>query len=173
MQQKKNNKTTKETTQENTSAGSPLQTELAQTKEQLVNASENFLRLQAEFANFKKRAEESQARSYAQARCDVLREFVKVFDDFELALRNTTKENPQEFKKGIEMIFAKFISTAEEMGLERIKTVGEQFNPQEHEALLAQESDKPEHTILEELQSGYKVRDAVIRTAKVKVAKQK
>jgi len=171
MQQKKNNKTPKENTHEDKST-SPLQRELAQTKEQLVNASENFLRLQAEFANFKKRAEESQAKSYVQARCDVLREFVKVFDDFELALKNTTKENPEEFKKGIEMIFAKFISTAEEMGLERIKTVGEQFNPQEHEALLAQESDKPEHSILEELQSGYKVRDVVIRTAKVKVAKK-
>lgn len=149
---------------------SKQQSELEELQAKLTQSSENFLRLQAEFANFKKRTEDERAKIYAMATSDVLKEFVKCFDDFNLALKNTT--NPEEFKKGMEIIFAKLVSTAEEMGLQKIKTVGETFNPHEHEALLAQESDKPEHTILEELQAGYKVKDAVIRTAKVKVSKK-
>jgi len=144
--------------------------ELEETQAKLREMSENFLRLQAEFANFKKRTDEQRVNIYASATCDTLKEFINVFDDFELALKNTT--NLEEFKKGTEMIFAKFITTAEEMGLEKIKTIGEQFNPHEHEALLIEQSDKEENSILEELQSGYKVKNVVIRTAKVKVSKK-
>jgi len=97
--------------------------------------------------------------------------FINVFDDFELALKNKT-ENAEEFRKGMELIFAKLISTSEELGAKRIKTTGEQFNPHQHEALLAEVSDKPEQEILEELQAGYIFNNQTLRTAKVKVAKK-
>lgn len=138
-----------------------LQEELGQTQDKLM-------RLMAEFDNYQKRTSQEQSDAYGRGVCDTLKEFVKVFDDFELALKNSPSSD---FKKGIEMIFAKFITTAEELGLERIKTVGEQFDPNLHEALLTEESDKESHTILEELQAGYQVKGKIIRTAKVKVAK--
>ncbi len=141
-----------------------------QAEEKLRQMSENFLRLQAEFANYKKRTQEQQEQIYARATGNVLKELINVFDDFELALKNTS--NFEEFKKGMELIFAKLVSTAEKMGLEKIKTVNKLFNPREHEALLTEKSKKPEHTILEELQAGYKIKDVIIRTAKVKVAKK-
>ncbi|MCF7798604.1 nucleotide exchange factor GrpE [Candidatus Woesearchaeota archaeon] len=170
MSKKEQQETKQKTTSKQNAKTHVASTATEELEKKLTASSENFLRLQAEFANFKKRAEEQQARIYASATCNVLKEFVKVFDDFELALKHTN--NADEFKKGMEMIFAKFITTGEEMGLERIKTVGEKFDPYQHEALLAEQSKKEENSILEELQSGYKVKDVVIRTAKVKVAKK-
>lgn len=136
---------------------------------QLKEKTNLMMRLQAEFANFKRRTEEDNARVYSNAISDVLKSFIDVFDDFELALK--ADSNPEEFKKGVELIFAKFISTSEEFGLKKIPTQNELFDPRLHEALLVEESDGPEQMILEELQSGYQVKDTVIRTAKVKVSR--
>ncbi|MCA9478155.1 MAG: nucleotide exchange factor GrpE [Nanoarchaeota archaeon] len=130
---------------------------------------DQFFRLQAEYANFKRRTDEERSQVYEMGARDVLSGVVKVLDDFELALRNAN--DLESFKKGMEMIYANIISTGEEFGLERIKTAGEQFDPTRHEALLTEESDKKPQTILEELQSGYEVKGKVIRTAKVKVAR--
>lgn len=144
--------------------------ELQATKEELEKQKDFALRLQAEFANFKKRSEENQARIYDVAASDVFKNLINVFDDFELALKNCS--DLETFKKGVEMVYAKMISASEDAGLEKIKTVGEQFNPHEHEVLLTETSDKPEQSILEELQPGYKLKNTILRTAKVKVAKK-
>jgi molecular chaperone GrpE len=138
-------------------------------QEELNNQKEQYLRLQAEYANFVRRTREEQLKTYDKGASDVLAGVVKVLDDFELALANA--KELEGFKKGMEMIYANIISTGEEFGLERIKTQGEEFNAIEHEALLTEESKEKEQTILQELQSGYKVKGKVIRTAKVKVAK--
>lgn len=137
--------------------------------ELLEESKDKLLRLQAEFANFQKRTLEEQSQAYTRGVSEALKIFVNVFDDFQLALNNKTVD--ESFKKGMEMIFAKFISTAEELGLQKINSLGQKFDPRLHEALLAEESDKESNTIIEELQSGYLVGDRVIRTAKVKVAK--
>lgn len=144
--------------------------ELELTKLELEKEKDFALRLQAEFANFKKRSEENQARSKEIATGEIFKKLINVFDDFELALKNCSDLDT--FKKGIEMVYAKMISTTEEAGLTKIKTVGETFNPHEHEALLTEKSDKPENTIIEELQSGFKLKETILRTAKVKVSKK-
>lgn len=141
----------------------------ATVQEELSNLKDQYVRLQAEYANFVRRTQEEKSKSYEKGAQDVLSGVVKVLDDFQLALNSAT--NLEGFKKGMEMIYANIISTGEEFGLERIKTVGEKFNPIEHEALLVEESKKKTLSILEELQSGYSVNGKVIRTAKVKVAK--
>lgn len=128
------------------------------------------LRLQAEFANFKRRTDEANSKIYSNAVGDVLKKFINIFDDFELALKNNA--NHEEFKKGVELIFAKFITTSEEFGLKKIETENKHFDPVFHEALLAEESEEAEQTILEELQSGYQINETVLRTAKVKVSKK-
>jgi molecular chaperone GrpE len=142
--------------------------ELETIKQELEKKTDFALRLQAEFANFKKRSEENQAKIYELASSDIFKKLINVFDDFDLALNNCS--DLETFKKGIEMVYAKMNSTSEDIGLEKIKTVGEQFDPHKHEVLLTEASEKPEQSILEELQSGYKLKNMIIRTAKVKVA---
>ncbi len=140
-----------------------------QLAEELAQEKERYARLQAEFANYKRRNEEEQTRQYKQGMGKVLKAYISVMDDFQLALTNS--QEGESFKKGMEMIFAKFISTGEELGLQKIPTVGQPFNPQYHEALLAEESEQPAQHILEELQQGFEFNGRVLRTAKVKVSK--
>jgi molecular chaperone GrpE len=141
-----------------------------ESQQKLNEANEQYLRLQAEFANFKRRTEEEKKGYVELGVAKALKYFINVFDDFELALKNKT-ENVEDYRKGMELLFAKFISTSEDLGLSRIKTKGEQFNPHFHEALLTENSKKPEQEILEELQAGYLFNNQTLRTAKVKVAK--
>jgi molecular chaperone GrpE len=131
---------------------------------------DQLVRLQAEFANYKRRTDEEKAQYINIGKEHVVKDLIEVIDNYELALKHADKL--EDFKQGIEMVFAKLISSLEEQGLERIQSVGQTFDPREHEALLTEESDKPEQTILEELQGGYKLGSRVIRTAKVKVAKK-
>ena len=130
-----------------------------------------YLRLQAEFANYKRRTDEEKPGYVDIGIAKALKMFINVFDDFELALKNKTN-NAEEYQKGMELLFAKLISASEELGASRIKTTGEQFNPHLHEALLTEVSDKPEQEILEELQAGYLFNNQTLRTAKVKVARK-
>lgn len=152
-----------------TKQGSSKGSKTDATAKDLEATKDQLLRLQAEFANFQKRTSAELAQSYQRGICDALKGFINVFDDFELALKNDATSD--QFKRGMELIYAKFISAAEELGLKRIETRGKQFDPNEHEALLVQDSDRPSQEVLEELQAGYKKGETVIRTAKVKVAK--
>ena len=138
-------------------------------QEELLALKDQYTRLQAEYANFVRRTQEERNQMYTKGVSDVLSGVVKVLDDFQLALENVTELD--NFKKGMEMIYANIISTGEEFGLEKIKTVGEIFDPTKHEALLTEKSKKKEQTILAELQSGYAVKGKIIRTAKVKVSR--
>ncbi len=135
----------------------------------LVESKDRLLRLQAEFANFQKRTIEENSQAYSRGVEESLKKFVTVFDDFQMALNNASSDDS--FKKGMELIFAKLVSGSEDLGLQKIKSVGEKFDPKLHEALLVEESNKHSQVILEELQSGYLLSERVIRTAKVKVSK--
>ena len=130
------------------------------------------LRLQAEFINFRNRVEQEKTQLRSTIIADVLKEFVCVFDDFQTALEQSKLDENE--KKGFELVYAKLISAGENLGLKKIPTINEQFNPNHHEVLLTEVCEKSkENQILTELQSGYMVNDKVIRTAKVKVAIQK
>ena len=161
---KVNNEKHEEKSKKNTISKEKLEEEISTLKEQ-------YARLQAEFANYKRRTEEEKQSAIDLGVSKTLKQFIDVFDDFELAIKNKT-DNLEDYKKGMELLFAKLITHAEELGLKKIKTVGEQFNPSLHEALLAEKSNKPEQEILEELQSGYLFKERPLRTAKVKVAKK-
>ncbi len=121
--------------------------------------------VQADFENFKKRkdAEFVEYRDFAQA--ELIAKLLPVLDSFELALKS--KAN----KQGMEMIFAQLVSIFEGAGLEEINNSS--FDPRLHEALLSEPSDKPNGTVIEVFQKGYKLKGRVIRPARVKVAKQK
>ena len=170
-----NNPSTNETGASSKKTGSAQDTgdaqhsELDVVKAQLQESKEAFLRLQAEFANYKRRSDEEKQKTYSMAVADVMKNLVGVFDDFELALSHDTSGD--EFRKGMELVYAKLYQMAEDKGLKKIPSTGNPFDPTCHEVLLTEESDQPSQHIVEELQPGYTVDGRVIRSAKVKVSK--
>jgi len=126
-------------------------------------------RLQADFENYKKRAEKEncQVRQYSVA--SFIRKLLPLLDSFELALKNCSKND--QFVKGIELIYAQFYSILESEGLTQIKAAGQKFDPYLHEVLLKEEG--PEDGIVtEELLKGYMLKDMVLRHSKVKISEK-
>jgi molecular chaperone GrpE len=138
-------------------------------KKQLNEYKDILQRLQAEFENYRKRTEKEREELTKYGNKELIVKLLPVVDNFELAFNN--QKDKENFIKGIELIYAQFNEILEKEGVQKIKVLGEKFNPELHEALLQETSDKPEGTVTEELQSGYKFHDKVIRFAKVKVSK--
>ena len=127
--------------------------------------------LQAEFENYKKHVQKESALAKQYANKELIVKLLPVLDSFELAIKND--RDPERFRKGVEMIYAQFVSILKSEGLAPIRAAGEKFDPHLHEVLLKQDSEKPEDIIIEELQKGYMLKDWVIRHSKVKVSKGK
>jgi len=102
------------------------------------------------------------------ANADIIKDLLLVLDSFELSLLAT--KDP-EAKKGIEIIYSQLEKILNKQGLEKIKALGEKFDPALHEAMLQEESDKESGTILEEMVKGWKLNGKVIRPTKVKISK--
>lgn len=135
------------------------------------NLFDRLARLQAEFDNSRKRAskENAEFRDYAVA--DAARTLLPVLDNFTLALKNA-QANPDEFRKGVELIYKQLQDALQKMGVQRIAAAGQPFDPRLHEAIEVVESNQvPDHHVLEELQPGYKIKDRLLRPAMVRVAK--
>ncbi|MDO8740848.1 MAG: nucleotide exchange factor GrpE [Candidatus Woesearchaeota archaeon] len=143
---------------------------LSEKDSKIKELTELLQRLQADFENYKKRAEKEKCDLAGYTACKLVSQFLPILDSFELALKND--QDHQKFVKGVELIYSQFYSLMEDFGLTPIETVGKKFDPYEHEALLSEKSDKDEDIILEELQKGYKLGDVVIRHSKVKVSKK-
>jgi molecular chaperone GrpE len=137
--------------------------------QKIKELTETLQRLQAEFENYKKRVDKENSDFKRCAKKDLVERMLPFLDSFELALKNRKANDT--FTKGIELLYAQFYSILESEGLRKIDSAGKKFDPYKHEALLQEESDKEEGTILEELQKGYLLHDKIIRFAKVKVAK--
>jgi molecular chaperone GrpE len=140
-------------------------------KDQKIEELTNDLkRLQAEFENYKKRCEKENASFREYSNAILIKKMLTVLDSFEIALKNTA--NPEEFVKGVELIYSQFYSILQDEGLMHLETVGKRFDPYLHEVLLSEKSNKEDDTILEELQKGYKLKGCILRHSKVKVAKR-
>jgi molecular chaperone GrpE len=137
-------------------------------------AEEYYIRLQrlkAEFDNFRKRTqkEKEEAVKYASER--VILSLLPVLDNFERAIDSTRiNQDFESYSQGIAMIFKQLGKVLEDEGLKPIEAVGQEFDPNLHDALLQEESDQGENIILEEIQKGYYLKDKVIRPSKVKVS---
>jgi len=127
-------------------------------------------RLQAEFENYKKQIEKQSQEFVKYAKADLIIKILPTLDSFEIALESTRDQ--EKFVKGMEMVYAQLFSTLELEGLKPIETSGNKFDPNLHEVMLKQKSDKEENTILEELQKGYRLNDKVLRHSKVKVSEK-
>lgn len=153
--------------------------ELNKLKDDALKSKEywdKFVRLQAEFDNARKRMLKDQESFIKYANEGIIVELLGILDDLERTVEaaEEKKEDFTTFLKGVEMILAHLYDLLKKKGVSPIDAKGKKFDPNMHEALLVEESDKiPENTVIEELQKGYKLEDRIIRTAKVKVAKNK
>jgi len=133
---------------------------------------EQFLRLMAEFDNYKKRVRNEIAGARDMGRADVISHMLPVVDEFELAIAAISKSEDKIALKGIEMLYSNFISALKKEGLSEIEVDGK-FDPYKHEIMLVRESDKKEGTIIEVVKKGYNLNNVMIRPASVIVAKGK
>ena len=101
---------------------------------------------------------------------DVLLDVLEVADNFERAIPQLRKKDP-EGAQGMELIYSQLMKAMEKYGLSKIGAVGKKFDTRFHEAFLQEETDGPEGVILEELQKGYTLNDKVLRHSKVKVSR--
>jgi len=133
---------------------------------------DRLLRRQAEFDNFRRRAEREKADILEFANADTVRAILPILDDFERALR--VESSGKEYARGMELIYQRLLDALKKFGLEPITAKGLKFDPNLHHAVDMMETDDVEdHTILDEYQPGYNFRGRLLRPAMVKVAVKK
>ena len=131
--------------------------------------NEKYLRLMAEFDNYKKRSVKERESIYTDVRVDTVSKFLPVYDNLQRALRAETAD--EAYKKGVEMTFNQLLDVFKKLGVEEIESVGKPFDPQLHNAVMHVEDEAlGENEIVEEFQKGFKIGDRVIRHSMVKVA---
>ncbi|MBP6962288.1 nucleotide exchange factor GrpE [Candidatus Saccharibacteria bacterium] len=141
--------------------------QLAQENDSLNDA---LLRERADAMNVRKRAEEDRIKMGGFYKAMVVKELLPTIDNFERALKSLPKDlEGNDFIAGIEKTVKQFGATLKKLGVERIKTVGEHFDPNLHEAVTMEEGDGEHEIVSEELQSGYIMGEEVIRHAMVRV----
>jgi molecular chaperone GrpE len=126
-------------------------------------------RLQAEFENARKRGERERVEFREYATGNVVEQFLPVLDNFELALKHDS--TAEQLRKGVELIEKQMQEILRQLQVNKVATVGEEFDPRLHEALGAVERDDlPDQHVAEEVRPGYKLRDRLLRPALVRVA---
>jgi len=151
-----------------------LKKQLEEEKKKAAEYHNHWKRAMADFQNYKKRQSELFAELVNSAGQEMIMEILPIFDTFTLAVKHIPEDlKDKEWTRGVVQLKEQLASLLKSKGLEEIKSIGEKFNPEFHEAVEMVETEKPEGEILEEVQKGYKLNGMVIRTAKVKVAKGK
>lgn len=147
----------------------PQVAELAALRDERDALRDQLARVQAEFANARKREvkERQDARDYAvQA---AVEPFLGVMDNFQLALKSAG--SAEQLRAGVDLILKQMEEALRGLNVQPVEAVGAQFDPRVHEALGSEErEDVPDHQVLEEIRRGYKLRDKLLRPALVKIA---
>ena len=146
---------------------------LAELERELAEVREQLLRKSADFENYRKRMLREKEEFISYANRELLLDLVPIIDDFERAIRSSEESRDYDaFHDGIVMIEKQFTSMLErKWKLTRFDSVGEVFDPQRHEAMMAEEVVGHEHSVvLEDFQKGYLLNERVLRPAKVKVS---
>lgn len=139
-------------------------------EQQIADLTSALQRERADATNIRRRHEEHTAGLKNIVKASIVRDLLPVIDNFDRALKHVPKElEGNDYIKGIEGVVKQFDKTLADMGVEKIETVGKPFDPRYHEAVSMEEGDSDEETVSEELQSGYKVGEDVIRHAMVRV----
>src|SRR3954464_5106227 len=144
--------------------------EFQQLEQQVTELTEALQRERADAINIRRRHEEQVAGMRSVIKANVVRDLLPVIDNFDRALKHVPKDlEGNDYIKGVQGVVKQFEKTLQDMGVERIKTVGQVFDPRYHEAVSMEEGDGTQEIVSDELQSGYKIGEEVIRHAMVKV----
>lgn len=147
----------------------PLMTELESLKNQVAQQEDKFLRLAAEYDNYRRRTAKEKESIWSEAKADAAVAFLPVYDNLERALKQDTAD--EAFKKGVEMTMNQLKSVLEKLGITQIDALGKPFDPALHNAVMHVEDENfGENTVAEVFQTGFMLGDKVIRFAMVKVA---
>lgn len=150
-------------------ATDPLMDELEALKDQAARQEEKYLRLAAEYDNFRKRTQKEKDASYANGKADTLVKLLPVYDNLERALNQPTEDAA--YKKGVEMTMAELEKIFQGLGAESFGAPGDAFDPNLHNAVMhTADESLGESTIVQVFQKGFRVGEKVIRFAMVQVA---
>lgn len=129
-------------------------------------------RVMADFDNYRKRTVKEKDALYGIISSEIITEFLPVIDNLEKSLQTKAEDEASKaWKNGVELIHRQFSEVLNKLGAEEIKTVGEEFNPNFHDAVMHVEDENVgDNIIVEELRKGYKLKDRIIRHSMVKVA---
>ena len=137
--------------------------------EELKGANDRYLRLLAEYDNYRKRSQKEKDGLYADIKSDTVAKFLPVYDNLVRALAQSTED--EAYRRGVEMIMTQFNTTLEKLGATRIDCLGQKFDPSLHNAVMhVEDEEKGENEIVEVFQEGFMMGEKVIRFAMVKVA---
>lgn len=138
--------------------------------EELLQAEKDkYLRLLAEYDNYRKRSVKERENIYSEVRADTALKFLPVYDNLERALENETED--EAYKRGVEMIMTQFLETLKDFGITPIEALNGKFDPELHEAVMHEvDEEKGENEVVFEFKKGFKLGDKVIRFSVVKVA---
>ena len=140
--------------------------------EQIADLTDKLTRQMAEFDNYRKRTEKEKSAMYEIGARDVVEKILPVVDNFERGLQSVAEENKGDpFVQGMDKIYKHLMTTLEEIGVKPIEAVGQEFNPDYHNAVMHVEDEElGENVVADEFQKGYMYRDSVVRHSMVKVA---
>lgn len=140
--------------------------------EQIEDLTDRLRRQMAEFENFRKRTEKEKSQMFDMGAKTIVEKVLPVIDNFERGLAAVPEDKKEDaFVVGMDKIYKQFLTTLEEAGVKPIEAVGQEFDPNFHNAVMHVEDEElGENVVAEELQKGYMYRDTVVRHSMVKVA---
>ncbi|HET9850111.1 MAG TPA: nucleotide exchange factor GrpE [Candidatus Saccharimonadales bacterium] len=146
----------------------------AELEQKLAELTEALQRERADSINLRRRVEEDKIRLASFYKAKVIRELLPALDNLERALKHVPKDlTEHDYVKGVQSVAKQFEQNLAALGVEKIRTVGEKFDPDLHEAIHMEDGEGDQEIVSEELQPGYKIGDEVIRHAVVKVKMEK
>lgn len=150
-------------------AGGQSTDEAETLRQELAAERDRYLRILAEYDNYRKRSAKERESIFLDVRCDTVEKFLPVFDNLERALAQPTSD--EAYRKGVEMIMAQFMDTLKELGVKPIEALGQKFDPEKHNAVMhIEDASLGEGVVAEEFQKGFAMGDKIIRVSSVTVA---
>jgi molecular chaperone GrpE len=152
---------------------SALTQDIESLKAQLEDRSSQYMRIAADFENFRKRTQKEKEEQEQQVKCNTLKELLPVVDNFERARSQIKPQTDAEMNihKSYQSVYKQLVDSLKRIGVSPMRSEGKEFDPNLHEAVMREAtSEQPEGTVLEELVRGYMLGERVLRHAMVKVA---
>lgn len=159
----------KQASEEKTEQPAEAKTPAADWEAKYNDLNDRYLRMAAEYDNFRKRSQKEKDSLYGDVKAETLKKFLPVYDNLVRALAQSTED--EAYRRGVEMIMNQFNVTMEKLGVTEIECLGKKFDPAFHNAVMhVEDEEKGENEIVEVFQKGFMMGDKVIRFAMVKVA---